>query len=135
MILFLAMQSVVIPPAPQTPARRFYESNEPLPSHAKSCAELRKSAAMQKPGRSLGSGWSNGPMQVDCKARAVQFEKRIAYPSSRQEVNWQADFQRDFNHVCRDWFIGGLIRQGWQFRTVTKFTDRSFSFIARCPQR
>lgn len=135
MILFLAMQSVVIPPEPQKPLTRFYESNEPLPSHARACAELRKSAAQQKPGRSLGSGWSAGPMQVDCKARIVRMEKRIAYPSTRQEANWQAVFQRDLNHVCRDWFIGGLIRQGWQLRTTTKFTDKTFSFTARCPQR
>lgn len=132
MFIFLVAQAIIVPPAPST---RFYQSNRPLPSAERSCAELRKAAAKQKPGRNLGNGWSAGAMQVDCKARSVRMDKVIAHPSTQEEAGWQAGFQRDIDYVCHDWFIGGLIRQGWQFRTRTRFADKSYTFLARCPQR
>ena len=130
--LLLIIQAAIAtaPPAARRPD--FYQSNKPLPSEAKSCNELRRAFAKQKTG-SIGKGWRNDGGQVDCKTRSVLIRKTVAYPVTRHGPGWQRSFQHEVDYVCKDWFIGGLVRRGWRFRTEVRFTDRAYTFLVHCP--
>ena len=129
--LLLIMQATIATAPPAVRHPNFYQSNKPLPSEAKLYGELRKAFAKQKTGP-IGKGWRNEGGQVDCKARSVLIRKTVSYPVARHGPGWQRSFQQEIDYVCKDWFIGGLVRRGWRFRTEVRFTDRAYAFLVRC---